>query len=71
MIDKTEPDMQALETKLEMLTNQNSSYKQHTEVLKESLSAKEQHSTTLGGQGVSSDQDYLIILCGRSNKSDR
>uniref|UniRef100_A0A4W5KQ84 Uncharacterized protein n=1 Tax=Hucho hucho TaxID=62062 RepID=A0A4W5KQ84_9TELE len=39
--------MQALQTKLDALTNQNSDCKQHIEVLKESLSAKEQRSTTL------------------------
>lgn len=39
--------MQALQTKLETLTNQNSDCKQHIEVLKESLSAKEQRANTL------------------------
>lgn len=39
--------MQALQTKLETLTNQNSDSKQHIEVLKESLSAKEQRANTL------------------------
>lgn len=39
--------MQALQTKLETLTNQNSDCKQHIEVLKESLTAKEQRANTL------------------------
>lgn len=39
--------MQALQTKLETLTNQNSDCKQHIEVLKESLGAKEQRANTL------------------------
>lgn len=39
--------MQALQTKLETLTNQNSDCKQHIEVLKESLNAKEQRANTL------------------------
>lgn len=39
--------MQALQTKLETLTNQNSDCKQHIDVLKESLSAKEQRAGTL------------------------
>lgn len=39
--------MQALQTKLETLTNQNSDCKQHIDVLKESLNAKEQRANTL------------------------
>lgn len=39
--------MQALQTKLETLTNQNSDSKQHIDVLKESLNAKEQRANTL------------------------
>lgn len=39
--------MQGLQTKLETLTNQNSDCKQHIDVLKESLSAKEQRANTL------------------------
>ena len=62
---KTVSDMQGLVTKLETLANQNSSCKQHSEVLKLSLSAKDQCSTKRGGEGVSSDQEYLIILCGK------
>nr|XP_029508273.1 ERC protein 2-like [Oncorhynchus nerka] len=46
-LNKKESEMQALQTKLDALTNQNSDCKQHIEVLKESLSAKEQRSTTL------------------------
>lgn len=39
--------MQGLQTKLETLTNQNSDCKQHIDVLKESLNAKEQRANTL------------------------
>lgn len=46
-LNRKDSDMQALQTKLETLTNQNSDYKQHIEVLKESLSAKEQRANTL------------------------
>lgn len=46
-LNRKEADMQALQTKLETLTNQNSDCKQHIEVLKESLSAKEQRANTL------------------------
>ncbi|XP_062316524.1 ERC protein 2-like [Osmerus eperlanus] len=46
-LNKKESDMQALQTKLETLTNQNSDCKQHIDVLKESLNAKEQRSSTL------------------------
>ncbi|KAG7243803.1 hypothetical protein INR49_008084, partial [Caranx melampygus] len=37
-LNRKESEMQALQTKLETLTNQNSDCKQHIEVLKESLS---------------------------------
>ncbi|TMS16186.1 ERC protein 2, partial [Larimichthys crocea] len=46
-MNRKESDMQALQTKLETLTNQNSDCKQHIEVLKESLNAKEQRANTL------------------------
>nr|XP_049610546.1 ERC protein 2 isoform X2 [Syngnathus scovelli] len=46
-LNRKESDMQALQTKLETLTNQNSDCKQHIEVLKESLNAKEQRANTL------------------------
>ncbi|CAG6021519.1 unnamed protein product, partial [Menidia menidia] len=46
-LNRKESEMQALQTKLETLTNQNSDSKQHIEVLKESLSAKEQRANTL------------------------
>ncbi|XP_061553394.1 ERC protein 2-like isoform X2 [Phycodurus eques] len=46
-LNRKESEMQALQTKLETLTNQNSDYKQHIEVLKESLNAKEQRANTL------------------------
>lgn len=44
---RREAEMQALQTKLDTLTNQNSDCKQHIEVLKESLNAKEQRANTL------------------------
>ncbi|KAM8864337.1 ERC protein 2-like isoform 12-T13 [Spinachia spinachia] len=46
-LNRKESEMQALQTKLETLTNQNSDCKQHIEVLKESLSAKELRANTL------------------------
>lgn len=46
-LNKKESEMQALQTKLETLTNQNSDCKQHIDVLKESLNAKEQRANTL------------------------
>ncbi|TNM87017.1 hypothetical protein fugu_007247 [Takifugu bimaculatus] len=46
-LNKKESEMQALQTKLETLTNQNSDCKQHIDVLKESFSAKEQRANTL------------------------
>lgn len=46
-LNKKEAEMQGLQTKLETLTNQNSDCKQHIDVLKESLSAKEQRANTL------------------------
>uniref|UniRef100_A0A3Q2YIH0 ELKS/RAB6-interacting/CAST family member 2 n=1 Tax=Hippocampus comes TaxID=109280 RepID=A0A3Q2YIH0_HIPCM len=46
-LNRKEPEMQALQTKLETLANQNSDCKQHIEVLKESLNAKEQRANTL------------------------
>lgn len=46
-VSKKESEMQALQTKLDTLTNQNSDCKQHIEVLKESLTAKEQRANTL------------------------
>ncbi|XP_068160163.1 ERC protein 2-like isoform X2 [Antennarius striatus] len=46
-LNRKESEMQALQTKLETLTNQNSDSQQHIEVLKESLNAKEQRSNTL------------------------
>lgn len=46
-VNKKESEMQALQTKLETLTNQNSDCKQHIDVLKESLNAKEQRANTL------------------------
>ncbi|XP_020560361.1 ERC protein 2 isoform X3 [Oryzias latipes] len=46
-LNKKESEMQALHTKLETLTNQNSDCKQHIDVLKESLAAKEQRANTL------------------------
>ncbi|XP_054624197.1 ERC protein 2-like isoform X7 [Dunckerocampus dactyliophorus] len=46
-LNRKESEMQALQTKLETLTNQNSDCKQHIEVLKESLNAKEQRANTL------------------------
>ncbi|CAM9149270.1 unnamed protein product, partial [Lampetra planeri] len=45
--NRREAEMQALQTKLGTLTNQNSDCKQHIEVLKESLNAKEQRANTL------------------------
>lgn len=46
-LNRKESEMQALQTKLETLTNQNSDSKQHIGVLKESLTAKEQRANTL------------------------
>lgn len=46
-LNRKESEMQALQTKLETLTNQNSDCKQHIDVLKESLNAKEQRANTL------------------------
>ncbi|XP_029993958.1 ERC protein 2 [Sphaeramia orbicularis] len=46
-LSRKESEMQALQTKLETLTNQNSDCKQHIDVLKESLNAKEQRANTL------------------------
>ncbi|XP_038636129.1 ELKS/Rab6-interacting/CAST family member 1 isoform X3 [Scyliorhinus canicula] len=46
-LSRKETDLLALQTKLEMLTNQFSDSKQHVEVLKESLTAKEQRAAIL------------------------
>ncbi|KAF5907224.1 ERC protein 2-like, partial [Clarias magur] len=46
-LSKKESEMLALQTQLETLTNQNSDCKQHIEVLKESLTAKEQRSNIM------------------------
>lgn len=44
---RKETDLLAMQTKLEMLANQFSDSKQHVEVLKESLTAKEQRAAIL------------------------
>lgn len=46
-LSKKESELLALQTKLETLNNQNSDCKQHIEVLKESLTAKEQRAAIL------------------------
>ncbi|XP_060695409.1 ELKS/Rab6-interacting/CAST family member 1 isoform X1 [Hemiscyllium ocellatum] len=46
-LSRKETDLLALQTKLEMLTNQFSDSQQHVEVLKESLTAKEQRAAIL------------------------
>lgn len=46
-LSKKESELLALQTKLETLSNQNSDCKQHIEVLKESLTAKEQRAAIL------------------------
>lgn len=46
-LSKKESELLALQTKLETLGNQNSDCKQHIEVLKESLTAKEQRAAIL------------------------
>ncbi|KAI4876803.1 hypothetical protein NFI96_002478, partial [Prochilodus magdalenae] len=46
-LSKKETELLALQTKLETLNNQNSDCKQHIEVLKESLTAKEQRAAIL------------------------
>lgn len=54
-LSKKESELLALQTKLETLNNQNSDCKQHIEVLKESLTAKEQRAAIL--------QTEVIQMC--------
>ncbi|CAL8276515.1 unnamed protein product [Boreogadus saida] len=62
-LNKKESEMQAVQTKLETLTNQNSDSKQHIDVLKESLNAKEQRSNTLQTE-VSDQEACRAERCG-------
>lgn len=55
-LSKKESELLALQTKLETLTNQNSDCKQHIEVLKESLTAKEQRSAILQTEASVADR---------------
>lgn len=57
-LNRKESEMQALQTKLETLTNQNSDCKQHIEVLKESLNAKEQRANTLQTEVSTHTHEY-------------
>lgn len=56
-LSKKESELLALQTKLETLSNQNSDCKQHIEVLKESLTAKEQRAAILQTEVL-----YLLIM---------
>lgn len=58
-LSKKESELLALQTKLETLNNQNSDCKQHIEVLKESLTAKEQRAAILQTEVNSS------LVCAR------
>lgn len=61
-LSKKESELLALQTKLETLSNQNSDCKQHIEVLKESLTAKEQRAAILQTEVL-----YLLIVkCNRN-----
>lgn len=61
-LSKKESELLALQTKLETLSNQNSDCKQHIEVLKESLTAKEQRAAILQTEVL-----YLLIMkCNRN-----
>ena len=46
-LNKKSSDVQALQTKIESLTHQQHDYQAHVSLLKESLAAKEQHSSIL------------------------
>lgn len=61
-LSKKESELLALQTKLETLSNQNSDCKQHIEVLKESLTAKEQRAAILQTEVL-----YLLtVKCNRN-----
>lgn len=61
-LSKKESELLALQTKLETLSNQNSDCKQHIEVLKESLTAKEQRAAILQTEVLY----FLIMKCNRN-----
>lgn len=61
-LSKKESELLALQTKLETLSNQNSDCKQHIEVLKESLTAKEQRAAILQTEVL----DLLIVKSNRN-----
>lgn len=60
-LSKKESELLALQTKLETLNNQNSDCKQHIEVLKESLTAKEQRAAILQTE-VTEEKIHTYIL---------
>ena len=63
-LSRKDTEMLGLQTKLETLTNQFSDSKQHIEVLKESLTAKEQRAAILQTEvwPLSSALQYLHII---------
>lgn len=61
-LSKKESELLALQTKLETLNNQNSDCKQHIEVLKESLTAKEQRAAILQTEVIKQAQ----LICTRT-----
>lgn len=61
-LSRKDTEMLGLQTKLETLTNQFSDSKQHIEVLKESLTAKEQRAAILQTE-VQQLRSPLLLMC--------
>lgn len=59
-LSKKESELLALQTKLETLNNQNSDCKQHIEVLKESLTAKEQRAAILQTEVMEKTLNFFV-----------
>lgn len=64
-LSKKESELLALQTKLETLNNQNSDCKQHIEVLKESLTAKEQRAAILQTEVMKNS----LFVCAHSKST--
>uniref|UniRef100_A0A8C8UMC2 ELKS/RAB6-interacting/CAST family member 1 n=1 Tax=Peromyscus maniculatus bairdii TaxID=230844 RepID=A0A8C8UMC2_PERMB len=70
-LSRKDTELLALQTKLETLTNQFSDSKQHIEVLKESLTAKEQRAAILQTEvksfcdlcGIQSSPSFIVLYC--------
>lgn len=72
-LSRKDTELLALQTKLETLTNQFSDSKQHIDVLKESLTAKEQRAAILQTEVNEMSLNYcsLSVILGFSTLGDK